>query len=187
VSVGVPSSIDIIGMDSDPSNYFSAGQTVTLSVNESALGYSWDIYGGTIIGSSTDQSVTVRLDDCFSGQNANNDFDANVTLTRECGVGSYHEHTYAKCDGTSPIELRIASNPTSGPVEVFLSEKGEMKEKKDIQEIKIFDNKGNVRYTAKYEGGKKSILLDVSNLPNSIYTVSAFDGKNWIHSKLVKE
>ncbi len=186
IQVGPLSTTDIIGMD--PSNYFSAGQTITLSVNESALGYNWAIYGGTIIGSSTEQSVTVRLDGCFSGQNANNDFDANVTLTDGCGVSNvYHEHTYAKCDGLSPIELTSAPNPTSGPVEVFLSEKGNMKEKKAIQEIKILDNTGNIRYEAKYEGGRKSILLDVSSFPKSIYIISAFDGKNWIYSRLVKE
>jgi hypothetical protein len=185
VQVGTPSSTDIIGMD--PSTYFSAGQTVTLSVNESAFGYNWYIYGGTIIGSSTSQSVTVQLDNCFSGQTANNDFDANVTLTDGCGTGPiYHEHTYATCDGGISPMLSIASNPASSTTEVFLSEKKDMTKRVAIKEIKIIDTWGIIRYAAKYEGGKTSIVLDISSLPNNLYTVSAFDGKNWINSKLVK-
>jgi hypothetical protein len=186
IQVGPLSTTDIIGMD--PSTYFSAGQTVTLSVNESAFGYNWYIYGGAIVGSSTGQSVTVQLDNCFSGQTANNDFDANVTLTDGCGTGSiYHEHTYATCPGgLSPTFLTIAPNPASSTTEVFLSEKGNMRAKGNIREIKIVDMWGTIRHTSKYERGKTSILLDISSLPNNIYTVFAFDGKNWISSKLVK-
>lgn len=186
VQAGTPSSADIVGMD--PSTNLSAGQTVTLSVNESALGYNWYVAGGTIIGSSTGQSVTVQLDNCFSGQTANNDFDANVTLTDGCGTGPiYHEHTSAPCGGgISPTFLTIASNPASSTTEVFLSEKGDMTKRIAIKEIKIIDSWGNIRYAAKYEGGKTSIVLDISSLLNNLYTVSAFDGKNWINSKLIK-
>ena len=185
VQVGSPSATNIVGMD--PSTYFSAGQTVTLSVNESASGYSWDIYGGTIIGSSTDQSVTVQLDNCFSGQNANNDFDANVTLTGGCGTSPiYHEHTYATCNGGINPMLSIASNPASSTTEVFLSDKKDMTKRGSIKEIKVVDSWGTIKYAAKYEGGKTSVVLDISSLPNNLYTVSAFDGKSWINAKLVK-
>ena len=172
----------------DPSTYLSAGQTVTLSVNESALGYNWYIAGGTIIGSSTNQSVTVQLDNCFSGQTANNDFDANVTLTDGCGTGPiYHEHTYAPCGGgISPTFLTVASNPASSTTEVFLSDKKDMTKRGSIKEIKVIDSWGTIKYAAKYEGGKTSVVLDISSLPNNLYTVSAFDGKSWINAKLVK-
>lgn len=185
VQVGSPSATNIVGMD--PSTYFSAGQTITLSVNESASGYNWDIYGGTIIGSSTDQSVTVQLDNCFSGQNANNDFDANVTLTDGCGTSPiYHEHTYARCNGGINPMLSIASNPASSTTEVFLSDKKDMTKRGSIKEIKVVDSWGTIKYAAKYEGGKTSVVLDISSLPNNLYTVSAFDGKSWINAKLVK-
>ena len=185
VQIGPASATDIIGMD--PSTYFSAGQTVTLSINEFALGYNWSIYGGTIVGSSTDQSVTVQLDNCFSGQTANNDFDANVTLTDGCGTGPiYHEHTYATCSGGISPVLSIASNPASSTTEVFLSDKSDMTKRVAIKELKIIDSWGTIKYAAKYDGGNTSVVLDISSLPNNLYTVAAFDGKNWINSKLVK-
>lgn len=184
ISVGSPRAADIVGMD--PSTYFSAGQIVTLSVNESALAYNWDIYGGTVIGSSTEQSVTVRLDNCFNGQNAYNDFDANVYLTNACGTSSvYHEHTYATCDG-GPMLLTVAPNPSTSVTEVTLSEKADKTKKKDIKEIRITDKMGNIKQMIKYGAGTQTIILNVSSLPTDVYTISAFDGKVWTSTKFSK-
>jgi len=113
IHIGTVMAADIVGMD--PNVYFSAGQTVTLYANEDASSYEWAIAGGTVIGNSTGQSITVKLDNCFNGQNAYNDFDANIALTNACGTGfNYHEHTYAVCTGgiDPEFDIMVSPNPT---------------------------------------------------------------------------
>ncbi|GAC1388103.1 MAG: hypothetical protein NVSMB45_17920 [Ginsengibacter sp.] len=113
ITVGYPQApLDIVGMD--PSTYLGAGSTITLSVNEEAPSYDWQVAGGAILGSSTGRSITVRLDNCYTGQETLNDFSASVRLQNDCGLSAFYtESTHATCGGVTPFSMAIAPNPVT--------------------------------------------------------------------------
>ena len=184
--VGTETSYDIIGMD--PSVYLGAGQYLTLSVNAAAVSYDWYIGGGTVIGSSTGQSVYVKLDNCFPGQNAMNDFGANISIDNGCGLGPvYHEHTYAPCGGDTPdpgfmLVLSTSPNPASNDLHATMniSELVQNKQvsKTDRISARLYDiTKGSFVKQWMLVNGQNQHTLSLSGVRKGQYILEVTVGK----------
>jgi len=189
IQVGSPGAADIIGME--PSVYFGAGGVVYLSVDETASSYAWDIYGGTVYGSSTGQSVTVVLDNCFPNQTAMNDFDANVALVNGCGTsGNYHEHAYAECGG--PVfRMTVAPNPSKNgyinvAIEGLTSSSGKVKP--GLLQVKLYEinTKIAVRQWS-FAGDQQRLNLNTTGLRKGYYVVEIWNGKDRISKNVLIE
>jgi hypothetical protein len=138
VILGSPAPVDIIGMDA---THFSAGQYVTIYINEAGSSYNWSVAGGTIIGSSTDQIITAKLDKCFTGQTAANEFTATVSYQNTCGTSTpLIETSYADCDGNDVPDFRMAvsPNPAKGSFSVEISQ--------ETKAVKLLSSETTVYY-----------------------------------------
>lgn len=120
--IGTLAASDIIGMDG---THLSAGQYITIYIDEDATAFNWSFAGGTIIGSSTDRMLTAKLDNCFNGQRASNEFTATVSYQNACGTSlPKYETSYADCDGNEVPDFRVsvAPNPAKGSLYVEIKE-----------------------------------------------------------------
>jgi lysyl endopeptidase len=150
IILGKPTPVDIIGMS--PGISFSAGQYVTLSIDEQAISYNWSVAGGAIIGSNTGQSIDVKLDNCFFGQMANNDFSATVSYQNTCGSSfGKIETAYAVCDGNSSPEFRIKLTPNPAKRHLYVEIENEQ------PKVKLLPQSTMVQYEL-YDAGTKGII-----------------------------
>lgn len=112
VTFGTLQASNIWGVD--PGVHAAAGSTIQVSVFEYADSYTWTLGGAYIIGDPSGPAITIKLDDCFPGQQELNHLGVAVYLGNACGVGPiYLENTWAACGGIGPIEWRVAS-PAKG-------------------------------------------------------------------------
>ena len=121
----------------------------------------------------------------FSDLNQYAYFRINVTNT--CGTQSvlYRFRSVSDgCSGGQMMMLSISPNPSIGDTKISLIEKAKPDRKKDIQQIKIIDKVGMIKRQYSYGTGVNSPMINVSGLIPDIYTILAFDGKNWTASKL---
>jgi hypothetical protein len=162
---------------------------VTLSVNEAAVSYDWYIAGATVIGSTTGQSVYVKLDNCFPGQNAMNDFDANISIDNGCGLGPvYHEHTYAPCGGGDTpdpgflLALTTSPNPASNDLHATINinelVQARQVSKTDKITARLYDiTKGIFVKQWTLASGQNQHVLSLSGVRKGQYTLEVTVGK----------
>lgn len=190
VSVGTIRAADIIGMQ--PGTTLTAGQYLTLYVNESAQAYSWYIGGATVIGSTTEPSITVKLDKCYPGQVTYNDFDAGISLQNGCGTGGmYSEHANAVCGGGEEPEFRItvSPNPVSGKELTVVIDNLS-------KEMKLLNNEAPVSYQLFHFSTKQPVKqwqlknsslqrLNISDVKPGEYLMVVTKGKKQQSAKII--
>lgn len=193
--IGAPMASDILGMD--PGVYLSAGQVLNLYIDEPGSAYDWYIGGATVLSSTTDPYITVKLDKCFPGQQAMNNFSAAVTYTNGCGTSPWKgENAYAVCGGgedpewlilrkrkTAPATGRQAGiypNPTSGIVYVNLPAQSTGK-----TVIRVYDLHG--RQLKEFTPAAKIVSINIADLASGVYMVEVSDGVTVFKEKVVKQ
>jgi hypothetical protein len=190
INIGAPPApADIVGMDI--AVHFSAGQYVTLSIDEIGISYNWSVAGGIIIGSSTGQSIYVKLDNCFPNQNAYNELSVTVSYENECGYGASRiELAYAECNGEiSPeFNLMVSPNPSGGDLNVeTTNESPKVKQlgKNTIVQYDLYDlyTKQLVKHWT-FKNDQNRRLLNVRSLKKGMYVLTVTKG-NYQQSKKV--
>lgn len=68
-----------------------------------------------------------------------------------------------------------------------LVNKNDNSQKKEIREIRIVDKLGTIKQKINYGKGILSAQLNVSHFSSDIYSISAFDGKQWHTTKFIKQ
>jgi hypothetical protein len=181
VVLGTPPAEDIIGID--PGTYLSAGQYVTLSINEPATSYSWSMGGGNIIGSSTDPTLYAKLDNCFPGQEAYNEFSVTVSYQNGCGTSiNKIETAYAKCDGgfTPEFNILVSPNPAiSDMVVEIVNESPRLQQlsKNALVQYQLYDL--NTKQPARqwtYSNDQNKRVLNVRDLKRGMYVLQITKG-----------
>lgn len=116
----------------------------------------------------------------------------SVTITNACGTKriQYRFTSVAEnCSSGTPLLVVLSPNPSASNLTVGLAEKGNRKKAKEILEIRILDKLGIVKQKWTYgkRAGSQPKQLDISRLPQDIYTIMVFDGKTWTAEKLSKQ
>ena len=159
-----------------------------------ATGYIWNLNFGQVIqdGASDYFYVAPLINSPLTGQSYYNYL--SVQAKNACGVSDPSETrpftvgpVPSTCSGGGCCLLRVSPNPSNSTTEVILTDKEDKTKKKDIQEIRIIDKMGNIKQTIQYGKGKQAVILDVASLPFDIYTIQAFDGKEWFSTKFSKK
>ncbi len=167
IELGTQTASNIIGLY--PPLGVSPGELLELSVGENGTSYQWNVEGGVIHGSSNQSFVTVQVDQCPPGL-YNGYINVYCTITNGCGTGNtYSEWTTIDCSTYS-----VSPNPSNGVLTVESKLKNKL-----IKEIKIMDKSGNIKQQIKYTGKDNKVIIDVSSLPQNIYSLLVFDGKIW--------
>ncbi len=150
--------------------------------------YSWQKTGGssnvTWNYGSTSNNSAVRV--YFNPPvTSGNYISFSIQTSNACGnrTDPYVIHYYG-----SPIYFSITPNPASDVliIEEKDSTTNEATIRANIQVIEIVNKMGNVMYSQKYSnkiGG--AITVTVRHLPNDIYTVRIYDGKEWHLRKVI--
>jgi hypothetical protein len=83
--------------------------------------------------------------------------------------------------------IKLIPNPSQGQLAVELgSATGEFsKVKGQILKLTVYDKLGGVRKVLQYKGGQSRVQADLSGLPDDVYIVEVFDGKNTIRKILL--
>jgi hypothetical protein len=114
-----------------------------------------------------------------------------VNVTNSCGTKSLLYRFRSVSDDCTGGMLRVmlAPNPTTNTVSVGLAEKSDTKKIQEIYEIRLLDKSGNVREKWIYAktGTADSKQISLANFTPDIYTIVAFDGKNWFAEKIIKQ
>lgn len=82
----------------------------------------------------------------------------------------------------------VSPNPSSGNIKIqpFVSTIGKASQKPlEIRKIELIDKMGAVRHAQNFGNGLTTVNLSVSQLPNDVYTLRIFDGKNWHSHKII--
>jgi hypothetical protein len=99
-----------------------------------------------------------------------------------CGFGdeAVVEFQVLSCPSMfSSNTMLVYPNPSSGTINVAVNEKNEQTSASYIGTVEIIDKLGQLRLRKQYSEGTRNVGLSVSQLPNDIYTVRVFDGKEW--------
>lgn len=172
IELGEKTMTNIIGLV--PPLAVSPGELLELSVAAlPGTTTQWSVYGGSILGSSTNSNVTIQVDQC--PPNIYNGYiTVYCTFTHACGTGTYAETTTIDCSsGGGP--LRISPNPANTITVVDIQNSG-----KGIKEITITDKMGNIIKRIKFSGANRKETVDISMLPSDVYYLQVFDGKVWV-------
>jgi hypothetical protein len=195
IQIGHPVVTAIIGMTH--TGTILGGITLNLSVAESATSYSWSVAGGTIQGSSTGQSVSVKVNNCNPDYLQFIYFNADVTLQNSCGTGDlYGEWVYAECtdlgepERSNPhnpkitdaaiINLSIFPNPAKNTLYVTIPNT-----KLSRPVITIYDIYG--KQMIKLTSPSQINVINISNWAQGTYIVKIDDGKKTTIRKIIKE
>ena len=195
VQIGHPVVTDIIGMTHTGTIY--GGTTLNLSVAESATSYSWYVEGGTIQGSSTGQSISVRVNNCNPDYLQFIYFNAHVTLQNSCGTGDqYTEWVYAECTDLGEPErsnpqnpkitdavitkLAVFPNPAKNILYITIPQ---TKQSKAV--ITIYDIYG--KQINKMISASQINTINIANWASGTYIIKIFDGENVATHKIIKE
>ncbi len=112
----------------------------------------------------------------------------SVTITNSCGTINLRyrfNSTAATTCGGPLLRVSVSPNPSTNMVNITLTEKEGLKNKKEIKQIKIVDKLGNTKQVKDYNN-LLDANVDVANLPMDIYTIMVFDGKQWYSTKFIK-
>lgn len=89
------------------------------------------------------------------------------------------EGTVGVHESSSKPAFTILPNPSQGVFNLYFGEK------KDIQTIKIYDQKGMLVYNLQLNSQDKSIAIDLQHLAKGVYIVQASDANSFYSRKLV--
>jgi hypothetical protein len=88
--------------------------------------------------------------------------------------------------GGGMMMLSVSPNPSSGDTKVSLFEKDKPNIKKVITQIKIIDKMGITKRQYNYAKGAQDPVVNLAGLAPDVYTILAFDGKQWTAAKFIK-
>ena len=187
VQVGIQTPTNIIGLV--PPLGVSPGEILELGAAESDISqYNWFVLGGTIAGSSTQSQVTIIVDNCPPGL-YNGWLNVFLWYTNQCGTGYYGEYTTIDC-GTGGEMLRLAPNPSTGPLDVSIYNKNGKpiaNGRDKIKQLLVLNKFGVVLQTINYGNGVKNAIINISNLSPDVYSIRAYNGTEWLITKLLKQ
>lgn len=128
----------------------------------------------------------------FFFSDINQDALFSVSISNGCGTKriQYRFTSVAdNCSGGTPLRVLLSPNPSTSNLSVGLTEKGDRKKTKEILEIRILDKLGMIRQKWTYgkSGNTQHRQINISRLPQDIYTIMVFDGKTWTSEKLSKQ
>ncbi len=110
-----------------------------------------------------------------------------VKAVNICGASaeSYVGATMPPCN--SPY--RVSPNPSTSNILVEPSDDNNLelssRSVTEIRQIIIVDKMGYTKMKRNFTDGLTSVNISVTSLPNDIYTLRIFDGKNWYVHKII--
>lgn len=178
--MGIPTpqsaQVQVLGI---PDNY-QACINADFNVYTGAGGnFNWTVLAGQILYGQGTPEIRVRVDGTPNG------FYIGVTETNGCGTSTVlatKQGTIVECDGGGggSTTTRVSPNPTRNQVFINTTVKDVT-----ISQIVVRNRSGRVVMTTKAGKGTTKYSLDLSNLPDDIYIVEVFDGKNWDSHKVI--
>lgn len=109
-----------------------------------------------------------------------------VEAVNACGISAKSRRAVSvKCSYAG--QFRMAPNPASGNLIIAVNETGgnvNTPSTTQIQEVRISDKAGNVKWFGKYPVGTKSVTINISSLKTDVYFVQIFNGKQWDSQQL---
>jgi hypothetical protein len=140
----------------------------------------------TIVGDPNMPNTTVTI--IFPTTGA---YEVFVRPKNACGTGvesSYFVDVVYWCGpkGGGMLMLSASPNPSSSDIKVSLFEKDKPNIKKSIVQIKIIDKMGITKRQYNYGKGVQDPIVNIAGLAPDVYTILAFDGKQWTAAKFIK-
>ncbi|MBX2925972.1 MAG: M4 family metallopeptidase [Chitinophagaceae bacterium] len=190
IAVGFPSFTDTIAGTKIATPNGQHNYTLAFPLRYPSVSYNWFVTpspGWSIVTGQGLSTVKVKVN------TTNGTVNADLTA---CGVtrGKFATVVIGSGGGqpdfTDPGEemlLRVSPNPAINTTTISLQPNAKLRTstQNTIQEIKITDKVGNVKRQLKFRGGQTTQTIDVSGLPNDIYTVNVFDGVKWRTAKII--
>lgn len=147
----------------------------------------YDAYGGSVQYNLGTYSYGINPDFYFE-QAGEYDIVLDI-INSSC---SYHIRYFTRRITVQNLYGRfsISPNPSSGNIKiqppVGATGKKQLKPL-EIHQVEVIDKMGNVKHIQSFATGSITVNLSLSHLPNDIYTLRIFDGKNWHSHKMVMQ
>ncbi len=181
VIVGTPAPNGINGPNHDLCYNGRTSEIGTFYVNNpnTLLSYSWEI-DGSVAGSSGGSGSNINVDP-FRWEVGLHQI--RVRSYSTCGTSNWFTSSFRIVDCTGgPRGGRSTISPNPADQTFTISNLA----KDNISEIKIFDKSGRMIYQNKVISGSiNSLLVPTQNIPNDIYIVKLFNGKEWKSEKVI--
>ncbi len=159
----------------DPANYRFADMEIAMGSSSQWSYPSWPSHLDHILVSNElfaaledpeSQIATIQIDDFFPG--GFNGYDTHVSDHLPVGFG-FDPATSTLSDGINTTDAGsfvVFPNPSKGAVQI------KTKGRSPIEAIHVIDQMGRVVFANAYEGSAENRLIDLSNLPSGIYSIS---------------
>ena len=109
----------------------------------------------------------------------------SVEAVNACGTSrKAFKGVSVKCSGAG--QYTLSSNPANSNLTIAVSEdKTADASTAQIQEVRIRDNSGYLKTTAKYPKGTKQVNINTSSFKEGIYIIQIFNGRQWSNQQLL--
>lgn len=109
-------------------------------------------------------------------------YNIGVTATNSCGTSNIYFITVPiDCSGDDGYRFSVSPNPATNTITVQQKEKPN----NAINEVRIFDNLGNLKKYSKYGVGTRQAQINVADLKTGIYFIEISSGQNKERQQLV--
>lgn len=178
-----------LGMPSFIGTYYFSGTYPTIST--------WNSFGGT--GAAfVDLDATLnywtqynswpygkRLDfDIGPNPQDGEQFAFQLAASNECGT--LNEVYYFYYSWSYGYRISVFPNPASQTIKIEQSKSDKIAAAGlSIHEVQIVDKMGTLRLRKIFEKGQTSVSISIGQLPNDVYTLRVFNGKEWTSQKII--
>lgn len=194
ISLGMPSFIGTYyfsGTYPTISTWNSFGGTGAAFVDlDATLNYSsyyWTLYSGTVTNWTQYNSWPYgkRLDfDIGPNPQDGDQFAFQLAATNECGT--LNEVYYFYYSWSYGYRISVFPNPASQTIKIEHSKSDKITAAGlSVHEVQIVDKMGTLRLRKIFGKGQTSVSISIDQLPNDVYTLRVFNGKEWTSQKII--
>ncbi len=181
ITSGNPPTPGITIRSIEPLNH---GTQMDVTVNTTAsTPYLWYVNSALVF---TAYSTNATIN---GGNNCNVTNTLKVSVSNTCGASTASTTYQRPCTGPNFI---VSPNPATGVITVSTTTSGNQnvfasKEttQSKIYQLKVLDQTGNIIKQVNYNQGIITTNVDLSNLPNALYTIQVYDNIGWTSQQVV--